>query len=63
MVQHVVIQKSDNKVLRYGFSDFENDGQYNSEIEEIIESSYMFKISLDEQDYHYNPETETFYLG
>ena len=52
MLQKVVIQKSDDKVLRFGYVDFANDGKFDSETEEIITHSFIFK-SLDDCDYYY----------
>jgi len=60
MIRQVVIRKNDNKVLRHGFCDFENDGSFNSEIEEIIEKDFTFNPDIDDQGWYWHPELETF---
>jgi len=59
MQMQVVLQKSDNKVLRFGYCDFENDGSFDSENEKIIEK--YCECDLLAGDFFYNEETGEFY--
>lgn len=62
MIQKNVIHKTTKKVLRFGFTDFENDGSFDSINEEIIEKYFTFKPSLRYQDWFYNSATNDFQI-
>lgn len=54
MIRQVVIDKVSKQVKRHGFCNFENDGSFNSETEEIIEKDFIFNPDIDEQDWYWN---------
>ena len=60
MVQTFVIDKTSKKVKRHGFMDFENDGQFSSSTEEIVQSDQVLKPGLEFQDWYWNNITEEF---
>ena len=60
MVRQTVIDKTTKAVKRHGFCDFENDGQFDSGTEQIIEMDFDFDPDIDDQDWQYDTETETF---
>ena len=45
MIQKVVIDKNTKIVKRWGYCDFENDGSFDPDTEEIIEKNFDFKPS------------------
>lgn len=55
----VVLQKSNNKVLRCGYCDFEHDGSFDAENEKIIEK--YCNCDLLAGEFFYNEETDAFY--
>ena len=57
MIQKVVINKKSKIRKRSGYSDFQNDGSFNSSEEEIVEKEFDF---IDGHIYKYNEGTETF---
>jgi hypothetical protein len=61
MIMQTVINKETKKVLRYGYCDFEHDGSFDSENEEIIEKEWIFEKELQEVDYYWDAENEIFY--
>lgn len=57
-IKKSVIDKTSKQVLRHGFSDFVNDGKFNSETEEVIEKDFNFSPDIDEgQDWYWNGST------
>ena len=59
MTQQNVIRKSDKILLRFGYCDFEHDGAFDSDTEEIIELNFVF-ADFPIVNYRYNVGTETF---
>ena len=49
-----------NLVIRHGFSDFENDGTFNSINESIVVKNTRLSSSIRKQDWYYNSSTEEF---
>jgi len=47
-------------VIRYGFSDLANDGQFNGTNEEIVQDNSVLDPDIDEQDWYWNSSTEEF---
>ena len=68
MVKQIVINKETKKVLRFGCCDFENDGSFDSDIEQIIEQNFrfspgMYSFATDETtDWFYDEANDTFTL-
>jgi len=60
---NVVIDKDTNQVKRFGNVDFENDGQFDSETEEMLTTDFMFDESVHEREWFWNETTETFDKG
>ena len=58
MQKQFVIDKITKQVLRYGFCDFTNDGNFLSEIEEIVESNAV--LEGDETPWYWNSATQEF---
>lgn len=57
MIMQNVIDKTSKIVKRYGYCDFENDGSFDSENEEIIEYEFTFYPPIDQQDWYWNGST------
>lgn len=58
--QQNVIDKTTKVVKRWGFCDFENDGSYQPDVEEIIEKAFLFDPDIDETTWLWDSELETF---
>ena len=58
--QQNVIDKITKIVKRWGYCDFENDGSFDSDTEEIIVMEFVFDPDIDVIDWEYDTETETF---
>ena len=57
MIKQVVIDKTTGKVKRWGFCEFRDDGSFDPDTEEIIETEFDFEPDIDEQDWYWNGET------
>lgn len=57
MIRKEVIDKVSKRVKRHGFCDFENDGTFDSETEEIIEKDFDFVPNINIQDWYWNGTT------
>ena len=68
MNKQIVIDKTSKKVLRFGCCDFENDGSFDSDTEQIIEQNFRFSPGLYNfatdamTDWYYDEENDTFTL-
>jgi hypothetical protein len=66
MNKQIVIDKETKKVLRFGHCDFENDGSFDSDTEQIIEQNFRFSPGLynfetgETTDWFYDEENDTF---
>lgn len=60
-IKQVVIDKTNNQVLRWGYCDFENDGSFDGSNEEIIENDFNFQPDIDQQDWFWDDVGQTFY--
>jgi len=66
MVKQIVIDKETKQVLRFGYCDFENDGSFDSNTEQIIEQNFRFSPGLynfetgETTDWFYDEENDTF---
>jgi len=58
--QQNVIDKTTKVVKRWGFCDFENDGSFDSNTEEIIEMAFLFDPDIDEMTWLWDSGLETF---
>lgn len=58
--QENVIDKTTKVVKRWGFCDFENDGSFDPDNEEIITKRFIFDPDIDAATWLWNPTTETF---
>jgi len=54
MIKQIVIDKTTKNVKRWGYCDFQNDGTFNSDTEQIIEKEFIFNPDIDEQDWQYD---------
>lgn len=52
-----VIDKTSKIVKRHGFCDFENDGAFDSNTEEIVVKDFFFNPDIDTQDWYWNGTT------
>lgn len=57
MIQQNVIDKTTKIVKRAGYCDFEHDGSFNPDTEEIITMNFTFNPPLEEQAWEYDGET------
>ena len=60
IAQQNVIDKTTKVVKRWGFCDFENDGSFDADTEEIIEKAFVFDPEIDEAEWIYVVATDTF---
>jgi len=60
MIQQNVIDKTTGIVKRWGFCDFEHDGTFDADTEDIITMRFVFDPPIDEQAWEYVEELETF---
>lgn len=58
--QQNVIDKTTKVVKRWGFCDFENDGSFDENTEEIIVKNFLFDPDIDETTWLWDSELETF---
>jgi Zn finger protein HypA/HybF involved in hydrogenase expression len=61
--QKNVIDKTSKIVKRHGYCDFQNDGQFDSQTEEIVEKEFDFDEPTRETVWTWNSTTETFDKG
>ena len=60
IAQQNVIDKTTKIVKRWGRCDFENDGSFDSDTEQIITKEFVFDPDIDVQDWEYDSELDTF---
>lgn len=60
MVQQNVIDKTTKVVKRWGFCDFEHDGTFDAETEDIVLKRFVFDPPIDEHLWEWDAELETF---
>ena len=66
MDKQIVIDKETKQVLRFGHCDFENDGSFDSDTEQIIEQNFRFSPGLYNfatdatNAWYYDEENDTF---
>ena len=62
MPRKFVIDKTTKQVKRHGFSDFANDGTFDSGTEEIIEKSASLVPGIHAQNWYWNASTQEFQI-